>query len=85
MIGLLGFFGSLWGRVALGAGIVVALIGLRAWDVSHQRKVGAVREQVRVETVGKKIDGRAQKKRDQVEKAPPSDVEKALRKFCRDC
>lgn len=85
MIGLLGFFGTLWGRVALGAGIVVALIGLRAWDVSHQRKVGAHREQVRVETVGKKVEKRAQQKREQVERAPPSDVEKALRKFCRDC
>ncbi len=85
MIGLLGFFGSLWGRVALGAGIVVALIGLRAWDVSNQRKVGAVREQVRVETVGKKIDAKAQQKRERVQNAPPSEVDAALRKYCRDC
>ena len=85
MISAIAFFGTLWGRVALGAGIVVALIGLRAWDVSHQRKVGAVREQVRVEQVGKKIDERAQKKRERVQQAPSSDVDAALRKFCRDC
>lgn len=85
MIGIISFFGSLWGKVALGAGIVVALVGIRAWDVSHQRKVGAQREQVRVETVGKKIDGRAQQKRERVERAPPNEVDAALRKYCRDC
>lgn len=85
MIELLGFFGTLWGRVALGVGIVVALVGLRAWDVSHQRKVGAVREQVRVETVGKKVDQRAQKRREQVERAKPAEIDAALRKYCRDC
>lgn len=85
MIQLISFFGSLWGKVALGAGIVVALVGIRAWDVSHQRKVGAQREQVRVETVGKKIDERAQKKRERVERAPPNEVDAALRKYCRDC
>lgn len=85
MIGLISFFGTLWGRVALGVGIVVALVSLRAWDVSHQRKVGAHREQVRVETVGKKIDGRAQRKREQVERAKPSEIDAALRKYCRDC
>lgn len=85
MIGLGTFFGTILGKVALGAGIIAVLAGIRLWDVSHQRKVGAVREQVRVETVGKKIDGRAQQKRERVQNAPPSEVEKALRKFCRDC
>lgn len=85
MIGLGTFFGTILGKVALGAGIVAVLLGLRAWDVSHQRKVGAVREQVRVETVGKKIDGRAQQKRERVQNAPPSEVDAALRKYCRDC
>lgn len=85
MIGLGTFFGTILGKVALGAGIVAVLLGLRAWDVSHQRKVGAVREQVRVETVGKKIDGRAQQKRERVQNAPPSEVDAALRRYCRDC
>lgn len=85
MIGLGTFFGTILGKVALGAGIVAVLLGLRAWDVSHQRKVGAVREQVRVETVGKKIDAKAQQKRERVQNAPPSEVDAALRKYCRDC
>lgn len=85
MIQIISFFGSLWGKVALGAGIIVALVGIRAWDVSHQRNVGAQREQVRVETVGKKIDERAQKKRERVERAKPAEIDAALRKYCRDC
>lgn len=85
MIGLGTFFGTILGKVALGAGIVAVLAGIRLWDVSHQRGIGEKREQVRVETVGKKIDGRAQKKREQVERAPPSEVDAALRKYCRDC
>lgn len=82
---LFAWFGTLAGRAALIALAVGSLIGLRAWDVAHQRKVGAVREQVRVEQVGKKIDERAQKKRERVQQAPSSDVDAALRKFCRDC
>lgn len=85
MIGLGTFFGTILGKVALGAGILAVLLGLRAWDVSHQRKVGAVREQVRVETVGKKVEQRAQKKREQVERAKPAEVDAALRRYCRDC
>lgn len=85
MIGALAFFGTMWGRVATVAAIVAALVGLRAWDVHHQRQVGAKREQVRVENVGKKIDAAAQKKRERVERAAPSEVDAALRKYCRDC
>ena len=85
MISLITFFGTLGGRIALGAGIVAALIGLRAWDVSHQRKVGAHREQVCVEETGKKIDAKAQKKRERVERAPAPQIDADLRKYCRDC
>lgn len=82
---ILAWFGTLAGRATLIAVAVGSLVGLRAWDVSHQRGIGEKREQVRVETVGKKIDGRAQKKREQVERAKPSEIDAALRKYCRDC
>lgn len=85
MISVIAFFSTLGGRLALGAGIVAALIGLRALDVSHQRKVGAHREAVRVETIGKAVDAKAQKKRERVERAPPNEIDAALRKYCRDC
>lgn len=79
------FFGGWTGRAVAIVGIIGALISYRAWDVYRLESRGVRKEQVRVEQVGKKVDQRAQKKREQVEKAPPSDVEKALRKFCRDC
>ncbi len=85
MISLITFFSTLGGRIALGAGIIAALVGLRAWDVSHQRKVGAHREAVRVETIGKAFDAKAQQKRQRVERAPPNEVDSTLRKYCRDC
>lgn len=85
MISAIAFFGTLWGRVALGVGIVVAMAGLRLWDVHRLETRGIRKEQVRVEQVGKKIDQRAQKKRERVQQAPSSDVDAALRKFCRDC
>ena len=40
---LIEFFATLWGRVALGAGLVAALVAARAADVHHQRSVGAER------------------------------------------
>lgn len=79
------FLGGWTGRAVAIAGIIGALIGLRTWDVMHQRSVGRQQEQVRVEKVGKRIDERAQKKRERVQQAPPSEVDAALRKFCRDC
>jgi len=85
MISVIAFFGTIGGRLALGAGLIAALVGLRAWDVSHQRKVGAHREAVRVEETGKKIDAKAQQKRQRVERAPPNEIDNALRKYCRDC
>lgn len=49
MIQIAAFLGTLWGRVALGAGVVVALVGLRAWDVSTQRAKGAERAVAKIE------------------------------------
>ncbi len=54
MIGLLGFFGTLWGRVALGAGIVLALVALRAADVHKQRKIGETRAVTKIEKANEK-------------------------------
>lgn len=80
MIGALAFFGTMWGRVATVAAIVAALVGLRAWDVHHQRQIGAKKEQVRVEQVGKKIDAKAQAARRDAERKPHD----SLRQYYRD-
>lgn len=49
MIQIAAFLGTLWGRVALGAGVVVALVGLRAWDISHQQAKGAAKAVAKIE------------------------------------
>jgi hypothetical protein len=49
MIGAAVWLGTLWGRLALGAGVVMALVGVRAWDVSNQRTIGETRAVVRIE------------------------------------
>jgi len=49
MIQIVAWLGTLWGRVALGAGVVVALVGLRAWDVSTQQAKGAAKATAKIE------------------------------------
>lgn len=68
-------------HIAIAAGVLVAYF---TWHKTVEHK-GVVKERVRVEQVGKKIDAAAQKKRERVERAAPSEVDAALRKYCRDC
>lgn len=68
-------------HIAIVAGVLVAYA---TWHKKVEN-AGIRKEQVRVETVGNKIDAKAQKKRAAVERAPPSEVDNALRKYCRDC
>ena len=42
LVNLAAWLGTLWGRVALGAGVVASLVALRALDVHHQRVLGEV-------------------------------------------
>lgn len=43
MINAFMFFATLKGRLAVGAAIILALVGVRMWDVSKQRAIGAER------------------------------------------
>ena len=54
MISALAFLGTLWGRVALAAALVAALVALRAADVHHQRKVGETRAITKIEKSNEK-------------------------------
>lgn len=49
LVKLAGWFGTLWGRVALGAGLVASLVALRAVDVHHQRVLGEKRAVAKIE------------------------------------
>lgn len=68
-------------HLALGAGILVAFF---AWQKRVEVKA-VTAERVRVETQGNKIDAAAQAKRDKIQRAPQSEIDGALRKYCRDC
>jgi hypothetical protein len=58
----------------------VALAAMAAWSATMVHR-GVVKEKVRVERVGAKINARAKKARNAAEKTPDD----ALRRWCRDC
>ncbi len=49
LVNIAGSLGTLWGRLALGAGLVASLVALRAWDVHHQRAIGETRAVAKIE------------------------------------
>jgi hypothetical protein len=77
---LMPFLATLWGRVAVGVGLVAALLVVRAVDVAHQQKKGVEKEQSRVEKQGSKIDAKAQNARRAAERKPAD----SLREYVRD-
>lgn len=54
MISLITFFSTLGGRIALGAGIIMALVALRAADLHKQRNIGATRAVEKIEKANEK-------------------------------
>jgi len=61
-----------------------ALAVMAGWSAWMQDR-GARKEQVRVERIGEKVHARAKAARKAVEKKKPSEVQSALRAYCRDC
>ena len=49
MIGLIDFFGSLWGRVAVGGGIVATLLAAWVGFAWHYENKGAAKEVAKME------------------------------------
>ncbi len=74
MIKIAAFLGTLWGRVALGAGVVVALVGLRAWDVAHQRAIGSQKTVAKIEKAADANVKKADAARRSVERLPAGSV-----------
>lgn len=70
MIRIAAFLGTLWGRVALGAGVVVALVGLRAWDVSTQQAIGAGKVVAKIEKAANENARKAEDARRSVDRLP---------------
>jgi hypothetical protein len=83
MIGLIAFFGTLWGRVAVAGGILAALIAAWAGFASHYKSKGAasVIQASRIE--GQKIN---EKNRSVTVRAQqPGAFDRLRRESCRDC
>ena len=63
------------------AAALAAMAGLSAW----QQSIGARKEIVRVEKIGKRLDAKARVVRKKVEAKKPDELQADLRRFCRDC
>lgn len=64
--------------------VAAGLAAMAGWSAFMVQK-GVVKEQVRVETVGKKLDAKARIVRKAVEAKKPPEISADLRKYCRDC
>ena len=64
--------------------VAAGLAAMAGWSALMVQK-GVVREQVRVETVGKKIEAKAKVRRKIVEDKKPAEISAELKKYCRDC
>ncbi len=64
--------------------IAAALAAMAVWSGMMVQR-GVVKEQARVESVGKKIDARAKQARKAVEKKKPDEIRADLKKYCVDC
>jgi hypothetical protein len=54
LIGLITFFSTIGGRLALGAGLIMALVALRAADIHKQRNIGATGAVEKIEKANEK-------------------------------
>ena len=63
------------------AAALAAMAGFSAW----QQSIGARKEIVRVEKIGKRLDAKARVVRKKVEAKKPDELQADLRRFCRDC
>lgn len=70
MIGLIAFFGTLWGRVAVAGGILAALLAAWAGFAHHYRKQGESRVLQKIEQRTSENVEKAAKARQSVESLP---------------
>lgn len=68
------------GMIALA---VMAALGWRAYDVHHQRQIGASRAVEKIEKQTEKINDKAQKARTAARR--PGAAQRVRERYCRDC
>jgi hypothetical protein len=81
MIQIAAWLGTLWGRMALGGGVVVALVGLRAWDVRTQQAAGARKAVAKMEAKANENARKADDARRSVDRLP---ADRLRDRFTRD-
>jgi hypothetical protein len=81
MIQIAAWLGTLWGRMALGGGVVVALVGLRAWDVHTQQAAGARKAVAKMEAKANENARKADDARRSVDRLP---ADRLRDRFTRD-
>jgi hypothetical protein len=64
--------------------IAAALLAMAGWSAWMQSK-GVQRERVRVEKIGKQLDAKAGQARKKVAAKAPSEIQRDLARYCRDC
>jgi hypothetical protein len=74
------FLGTILGKLAVGGGLAVLLLGMYGCEVHKQRKIGAEKALSRVEAKGKVLDAKASKARRAAERSVPD----SLREWQRD-
>jgi hydroxypyruvate isomerase len=84
MIALLAGIGPLITRYAIAAAAAFAVMG---WMYHATVQRGVIKERQRVETAGRKINGKAKVARAKAENSvgKSNDVTNALKSWCRDC
>ncbi len=85
MIQIAAWLGTLWGRVALGAGVVGVLVGLRVWDVSTQQAKGAVKVVEASKKAGAEANAKNEKVRAVAREPGAAERLRKDRATCRDC
>jgi hypothetical protein len=80
MINAIVFFATLKGRLAVGAAIILALVGVRMWDVSKQRAIGAERAVANMERAADANALKAEKARKSVSDVPADRLRDAYRR-----
>lgn len=73
---------TILGRFALPLAAALAVMAGWSW---HMQQRGVEREKVRVEKIGAKLDAKAGEARKKVAAKPPSEIQRDLARYCRDC
>jgi hypothetical protein len=74
------FFSSLTGRLTMAGALLVSLLGLRMWDVNHQRAIGSQKTLAKIERASNANAEKAERARRSVAALPPDGLRDSYRR-----